>query len=64
MSEHEFRKARGTACIRFGGRSFVLPASDPYDLDVVLEHSRYLAARHGGAEIQIGGQSWHIAAAA
>ena len=57
------RHGRGTARILFEGRSFVLPASSPYDLELLLDHSRYLASRHGGVKIQLSGQTWLVSPA-
>lgn len=60
MVEQNLRRARGTARIEFDGRSFVLPAADPYDVDTLLDHSRYLAGRYGQARIFVGGKTWQV----
>jgi hypothetical protein len=43
-----------TATIRFNAGSLLLPASDPYEREVVFEQADFYARRHGAALVQLG----------
>ncbi|HYD48403.1 MAG TPA: hypothetical protein VEB21_08655 [Terriglobales bacterium] len=61
MGREIFEEVRGTARIEFDGRSFVVPVHSAYDVDMLIEHSRYLATRHNGVQVSVGERVFQVA---